>query len=52
MLEITFTVVRLVQVFPSIEVPKNETQVEVGMEKQTLTLVVASAEGCVVSLKS
>ncbi|KAK2594964.1 hypothetical protein QQS21_007322 [Conoideocrella luteorostrata] len=52
MVEVTYTVARLVQIFPSINVPPGETVLNVGDEKQTLTLVVASAEGCVVSLKT
>ncbi|KAH7313319.1 cytochrome P450 [Stachybotrys elegans] len=52
LLEVTYAVARIVQAFPWIEVPPGSQDVEVGMEKQTLTLVVASAEGCVVSMKS
>lgn len=52
LLEVAYTVARLVQIFPTIHVTPAEAAVEVGQEKQTLTLVVASAEGCVVSLKS
>ncbi len=43
---------RVVQVFAEIEVPPGEAPVATGREKQTLTLVVASAEGCRVFLKS
>lgn len=52
LLEVAYTVSRVVQVFPRIEVPPGEARVDAGQEKQTLTLVVASAEGCVVLLKS
>ncbi|KAK3182172.1 hypothetical protein K4F52_006541 [Lecanicillium sp. MT-2017a] len=52
LLEVAYTVARLVQIFPTITVSPTEAAVKVGQEKQTLTLVVASAEGCVVSLKS
>ncbi|OTA88363.1 hypothetical protein M434DRAFT_80417 [Hypoxylon sp. CO27-5] len=51
LLEVTYTVARLVQVFSRIEVPPGDPLVEVGKEKQALTLVVSSAEGCVVSMK-
>jgi len=52
LLEVAYTVARVVQVFPNIEVPPGEKIGTTGKEKQTLTLVVASAEGCRVSLKS
>lgn len=52
MLEVAYTIARMIQVFPKIEVPPGEAPVKVGQEKQSLTLVVASAEGCRVSLKS
>lgn len=51
LLEVAYTVARLVQVFPKFELPRGEREVKVGQERQILTLVVASAEGCVVSLK-
>ncbi|KAI0114263.1 cytochrome P450 52A11 [Hypoxylon sp. NC0597] len=51
MLEVTYTVARIVQVFSRIEVPPGDPLVEVGKEKQILTLVVSSAEGCIVSMK-
>ncbi|QLI72644.1 uncharacterized protein G6M90_00g083950 [Metarhizium brunneum] len=51
LLEVAYTVARLVQVFSKIELPSGEREVKVGQERQILTLVVASAEGCVVSLK-
>ncbi|KAI0544108.1 cytochrome P450 [Xylaria curta] len=49
-LEASYTVVRLVQAFPQITVPRTEPRVEVGDERQNLTLVVSCAEGCVVSM--
>ncbi|KAF2963475.1 hypothetical protein GQX73_g10098 [Xylaria multiplex] len=39
LLEVSYTVVRLVQLFPRIGVPSTEVLVEVGDEKQNLTLV-------------
>lgn len=51
LMEVAYTVARIVQTFPTIEVPSSEPDVEIGKEKQLLTLIVASAEGCVVSLK-
>ena len=54
LLEAGYTVVRLIQCFGRIEMvegAKQEEHVPVGTEKQTLTLVVASAEGCWVQMK-
>lgn len=51
-LEVSYTVCRLLQLFPYITVPDTEPNVEVGQEKQTLTLVVAPADGCRLSLRS
>lgn len=51
-LEVSYTVCRLLQLFPYITVPDTEPVVEVGKEKQTLTLVVAPADGCRVSMRS
>lgn len=50
LLEVSYTVCRLIQTFPHIAVPDAEPHVEVGQERQTLTLVVASADGCRLSL--
>lgn len=51
-MEVAYAVARIVQAFPEIEVPSPEPDVGIGMEKQLLTLIVGSAEGCVVLLKS
>ena len=51
LLEAGYTVARLVQLFPFITVPDGEPQVEVGKEKQTLTLVVTPSDGCWVKLR-
>lgn len=45
-LEASYTVARLVQRFPYFEVPAGDEIMKPGKERQTLTLVVASAEGC------
>jgi cytochrome P450 len=50
MLEASYTVARLIQWFPSITVPEGQT-LEIGKEKQILTLVVSSAEGYRLRLK-
>ena len=52
LLEAGYTVARIVQRFPYIKVPEGEEIVEVGKEKQTLTLVVAPGDGCRVQLHS
>lgn len=52
LLEAGYTVVRIIQAFPYITVPEGDEIVELGKEKQTLTLVVASGEGCRVHLRS
>lgn len=48
--EAAYVVVRLLQRFPEIGLPENEVVELTGVEKQSITLVLASAEGCKVSL--
>lgn len=50
MLEATYATARLIQTFPRLELPEGEPNIEVGKERQTLTLVIASADGCFVKL--
>lgn len=50
MMEISYTIVRLLQKFPQISLPEGEPNEPVGSEKQRLTLVLSSAEGCNVEL--
>ncbi len=45
-LEAGYTIARLIQRFPSITVPAGDPVVQIGEEKQILTLVVASADVC------
>lgn len=52
MLEASYAIVRIIQIFPNTRVPANEPDVEVGKEKQVLTLVVASGEGCWVEMSA
>ncbi|KAI4961645.1 hypothetical protein J4E86_000674 [Alternaria arbusti] len=52
LLEVGYTVARLVQMFPPMTVPKDDPVVPTGREKQTLTLVVASGDGCRVHMRS
>lgn len=50
LLEAGYTVARLVQRFPFITVPAGDPHVDIGKEKQILTLVVASGDGCRVQM--
>jgi cytochrome P450 len=46
LMEVSYTVVRLLQTFDVIELPEGEVNEPVGSERQTLTLVLSSADGC------
>jgi hypothetical protein len=48
--EAAYTVVRLLQEFPSIKLPDCETVKLIGVEKQELTLVLSISEGCKISI--
>jgi cytochrome P450 len=50
LMEISYTIVRLIQATTSIRLPEDEDVGVIGAEKQRLTLVLAPAEGCRVSL--
>lgn len=50
MLEVSYAVARLIQVYPYVELPDTEPRLKVGTERQRLTLVVASDDGCRVRL--
>jgi hypothetical protein len=49
--EAAITVVRLIQRFPSILLPKGELVELTGVEKQTTTLVVSITNGCNVDVR-
>ncbi|KAK0750308.1 cytochrome P450 [Schizothecium vesticola] len=51
LMEASFTVIRLLQTFPLIKLPEGEVIEPVGTERQKLTLVLSSADGCRVSLQ-
>jgi cytochrome P450 len=51
LMEISYTIVRLIQVTTSIKLPDDEPVGVIGQEKQRLTLVLAPADGCRVSLE-
>jgi len=46
LMEVSYTIVRLLQTFPVMELPAGETIEPVGTERQKLTLVLSSADGC------
>ena len=48
--EAAYTVVRLLQAIPTLELPPGEKVELTGVEKQTMTLVVSSTEGCRVKM--
>ena len=50
--EAAYTVVRILQQFPTIRLPAGQKVELVGVEKQTMTLVISSTEGCVVDTSS
>jgi cytochrome P450 len=50
LLQISYTIVRLLQTYPVIQLPKGERVEPVGAERQRLTLVLSSADGCRVTL--
>ena len=52
LMEVSYTLVRLLQTFPTICLPKGERVEAVGRERQRLTLVLSSAEGCRVEVRS
>lgn len=49
--EAAFTVVRILQRYPHIELPAGEKMELTGVEKQTTTLVLQITEGCKVALQ-
>ena len=50
--EAAYTVVRLLHQFPLIQLPAGQKVEIIGVEKQTMTLVLSSTEGCLVDLAS
>ena len=45
-MEASYTVIRILQTFPNIRLPPNHPTVPTGQERQNLTIVVSSADGC------
>ena len=50
LMEVSYTIVRLLQAFTTIRLPSGEKDEPVGTERQRLTLVLSSADGCRVEL--
>ena len=50
LMEVYHTIVRLLQISSLIALPKGEKVEPVGMERQRLTLVLSSADGCRVGI--
>ncbi len=48
--EAAYTIVRIILTFPTIKLPEGEAVELMGVEKQTLTLVISITEGCKVKL--
>lgn len=46
LMEISYTIIRLLQEFPVIELPEGEVVEPVGTERQRLTLVLSATDGC------
>jgi len=51
LMEVSYTVVRLIQTFTAIHLPQGERIEPVGTERQRLTLVLSSADGCRVAVR-
>lgn len=50
--EAAYTVVRILAHFPVIRLPAGQKVELTGVEKQTITLVLSSTEGCMVDMAS
>ena len=51
MVEAAYAVVRILQRFPVIRLPRDEVAVKTGKERQTVTIVLSITDGCNVSIK-
>lgn len=49
-MEASCGIVRILQEFPNVRLPEGVEKVETGQERQSLTIVISSAEGCKVLL--
>jgi cytochrome P450 len=51
LMEVSYTVVRILQQCSVVSLPRDEIAEPIGSEKQTLTLVLSSTDGCKVNIK-
>lgn len=49
--EAAYTVVRILQRFPTIKLPEGALVELTGVEKQSMTLVISTTEGCKVAIE-
>lgn len=52
LMEVSYTLMRLLQAFPVIKLPEGDVVEPVGMERQRLTMVLSSADGCRVAVNA
>jgi hypothetical protein len=50
LIEASYGIVKIIQTFPNLRLPPGQPKEPTGQEKQNLTIVVSSAEGCKVLL--
>lgn len=50
-MEASYAIVKIVQTFPKLRLPPEIEKVGTGQERQNLTIVVTSADGCKVLLQ-
>lgn len=50
LMEAAYTVVRIIQRFPTIKLPEGDMVELAGVEKQTMTLVMSITEGCKIEI--
>lgn len=48
--EASYGIIRILQAFPNLRLPSNEPREPTGQERQSLTIVVSSVNGCKVLL--
>lgn len=51
LMEASYAIVKIIQTFPHLRLPEGVEKEATGQEKQNLTIVVSSAEGCKVLLR-
>lgn len=51
LIEASYTVVRMLQTYPVIEMPEGQAFEKTGSEKQKMTLVMAVGDGCVLQFR-